>query len=224
MDEGEGSELRGRRIELGTRSRDVTASGNVRHTLGRKGRDGSPRPSRRRGADRAGVPGVRVRLPRRVRRGIGRTPSCGRERTRSAPPPSSSRTPGRGAAGSWRAGEPPRSSTRGGEGRGPGAGGGGGAQPGDGLRGVGEPDRLHRRRRDPAGGHPDPQPGGGGDPHPGRRGGRPDDGRRAGGGATRARGAPPGSAAPTPRPTRPSSWWGRRWCCRTWTAGSRAAS
>jgi len=35
-DEGEGSELRGRRIELGTRSRNVAASGNVRHTLSRK--------------------------------------------------------------------------------------------------------------------------------------------------------------------------------------------
>lgn len=35
-DEGEGSELRGRRIELGTRSRNVAASGNVRHTLNRK--------------------------------------------------------------------------------------------------------------------------------------------------------------------------------------------
>jgi lipopolysaccharide transport protein LptA len=42
VDEVEGSELRGRRIELGTRSREVTASGNVRHTLGRKGRGDRP--------------------------------------------------------------------------------------------------------------------------------------------------------------------------------------
>jgi lipopolysaccharide transport protein LptA len=38
VDEGEGSELRGRRIGLGTRSRNVTASENVRHTLARRGK------------------------------------------------------------------------------------------------------------------------------------------------------------------------------------------
>jgi lipopolysaccharide transport protein LptA len=41
-DEGEGGELRGRRIELGTRSRNVTASGNVRHTITRKGKADPP--------------------------------------------------------------------------------------------------------------------------------------------------------------------------------------
>jgi lipopolysaccharide transport protein LptA len=41
-DEGGGGELRGRRIELGTRSRNVTASGNVRHTITRKGRADPP--------------------------------------------------------------------------------------------------------------------------------------------------------------------------------------
>lgn len=41
-DEGEGGELRGRRIEIGTRSRNVTASGNVRHTITRKGRADPP--------------------------------------------------------------------------------------------------------------------------------------------------------------------------------------
>ena len=38
VDESEGSELRGRRIELGTRTRSVAAGGNVRHTLKRKGK------------------------------------------------------------------------------------------------------------------------------------------------------------------------------------------
>jgi lipopolysaccharide transport protein LptA len=42
VDEGEGSELRGRRITLGTRSRGVTASQNVRHTLARRGKASRP--------------------------------------------------------------------------------------------------------------------------------------------------------------------------------------
>ncbi len=42
VDEGEGSELRGRRIRLGTRSRNVTASENVRHTLARRGKTSRP--------------------------------------------------------------------------------------------------------------------------------------------------------------------------------------
>jgi lipopolysaccharide transport protein LptA len=42
VDEGEGSELRGRRIRLGTRSRSVAASENVRHTVTRKGKAGAP--------------------------------------------------------------------------------------------------------------------------------------------------------------------------------------
>jgi lipopolysaccharide transport protein LptA len=42
VEEGDGSELRGRRIQIGTRSRSVTASGSVRHTLG-----GGPKGSRR---------------------------------------------------------------------------------------------------------------------------------------------------------------------------------
>ena len=42
VDEGEGSELRGRRIELGTRSRNVAASENVRHTVSRKGKADRP--------------------------------------------------------------------------------------------------------------------------------------------------------------------------------------
>ncbi len=42
VDEGEGSELRGRRIQLGTRSRNVTASENVRHTLARRGKTSRP--------------------------------------------------------------------------------------------------------------------------------------------------------------------------------------
>ncbi len=36
VDEGEGSELRGRRMRLGTRTRNVAASGDVRHTLARR--------------------------------------------------------------------------------------------------------------------------------------------------------------------------------------------
>jgi lipopolysaccharide export system protein LptA len=40
VDEAEGSELRGRRIRLGTRSRSVAASEGVRHTVRRKGRAG----------------------------------------------------------------------------------------------------------------------------------------------------------------------------------------
>jgi len=40
VDEGEGSELRGRRILLGTRSRSVAASESVRHTMTRKGKAG----------------------------------------------------------------------------------------------------------------------------------------------------------------------------------------
>jgi lipopolysaccharide transport protein LptA len=42
LDEGEGSELRGRRIQLGTRSNGATATGNVRHTLARRGRTSRP--------------------------------------------------------------------------------------------------------------------------------------------------------------------------------------
>jgi lipopolysaccharide transport protein LptA len=38
VDDGEGSELRGRRMRLGTRTRNVTASGDVRHTLARRGK------------------------------------------------------------------------------------------------------------------------------------------------------------------------------------------
>lgn len=37
VDERDGSELRGRRIQMGTRSRNVTASESVRHTVGRRG-------------------------------------------------------------------------------------------------------------------------------------------------------------------------------------------
>ena len=41
VDEAEGSELRGREIRIGTRTRAVSASGNVRHTVaGKKGRGG----------------------------------------------------------------------------------------------------------------------------------------------------------------------------------------
>jgi lipopolysaccharide transport protein LptA len=42
VDEGEGSELRGRQIQLGTRSSSVTASGSVRHTLARRGKTSRP--------------------------------------------------------------------------------------------------------------------------------------------------------------------------------------
>jgi lipopolysaccharide transport protein LptA len=42
LDEAEGSELRGREIRIGTRTRAVSASGNVRHTVaGKKGRGGA---------------------------------------------------------------------------------------------------------------------------------------------------------------------------------------
>ena len=41
VDEGEGSELRGREIRIATRTRAVTASGNVRHTIPGKGRGGA---------------------------------------------------------------------------------------------------------------------------------------------------------------------------------------
>jgi lipopolysaccharide transport protein LptA len=37
VEEGDGSELRGRRIQIATRSQDVTASESVRHTVGRRG-------------------------------------------------------------------------------------------------------------------------------------------------------------------------------------------
>jgi lipopolysaccharide transport protein LptA len=40
VDEGDGSELKGKKIELSTRSRGVEASESVRHTLGRRGRTG----------------------------------------------------------------------------------------------------------------------------------------------------------------------------------------
>jgi lipopolysaccharide transport protein LptA len=38
VDEGDGSELRARRMRVGTRAQDVTASGDVRHTLARRGK------------------------------------------------------------------------------------------------------------------------------------------------------------------------------------------
>lgn len=41
VDEAEGSELRGREIRIGTRTRAVTASGNVRHAVAGKGRGGA---------------------------------------------------------------------------------------------------------------------------------------------------------------------------------------
>ena len=42
VDEGEGTELRGRRMRLGTRTQNVTASGDVRHTLSRRGKAARP--------------------------------------------------------------------------------------------------------------------------------------------------------------------------------------
>jgi lipopolysaccharide transport protein LptA len=44
LDEAEGSELRGREIRIGTRTRAVSASGNVRHSLAGKGRGGRAGP------------------------------------------------------------------------------------------------------------------------------------------------------------------------------------
>jgi lipopolysaccharide transport protein LptA/LPS export ABC transporter protein LptC len=41
-DEEQGSDLRGQRIEVGTRTQNVSASGNVRHTLTRRGRAARP--------------------------------------------------------------------------------------------------------------------------------------------------------------------------------------
>ncbi len=41
VDEAEGSELRGREIRIGTRTRTLAASGNVRHTIAGKGRGGA---------------------------------------------------------------------------------------------------------------------------------------------------------------------------------------
>ncbi len=41
VDEAEGSELRGREIRIGTRTRGVNAVGNVRHTIAAKGRGGA---------------------------------------------------------------------------------------------------------------------------------------------------------------------------------------
>jgi hypothetical protein len=38
VDENEGSELRGRRIQIWTRTRNVAASENVRHTVSRRGK------------------------------------------------------------------------------------------------------------------------------------------------------------------------------------------
>jgi LPS export ABC transporter protein LptC/lipopolysaccharide transport protein LptA len=43
-DEAQGGELRGREIRLGTRSRSVSATGDVRHTIPRRGKAGSPGP------------------------------------------------------------------------------------------------------------------------------------------------------------------------------------
>ncbi len=43
-DEAQGGELRGREIRLGTRSRSVSATDNVRHTIPRRGKAGSPGP------------------------------------------------------------------------------------------------------------------------------------------------------------------------------------
>jgi LPS export ABC transporter protein LptC/lipopolysaccharide transport protein LptA len=43
-DEAQGGELRGREIRLGTRSRTVSATDNVRHTIPRRGKQGSPGP------------------------------------------------------------------------------------------------------------------------------------------------------------------------------------
>ena len=61
VDEAEGSELRGREIRIGTRTRAVSASGNVRHSVaGKKGRGGA-RCLRRPGADGVRLPRVRVR-------------------------------------------------------------------------------------------------------------------------------------------------------------------
>jgi lipopolysaccharide transport protein LptA len=50
VDEGEGSELRGREIRVATRTRGLSASGNVRHSVGGKGRSrpglfGGPEPT-----------------------------------------------------------------------------------------------------------------------------------------------------------------------------------
>jgi lipopolysaccharide transport protein LptA len=42
LDEGDGGELRGKVIRVFTRSRDVAASGSVRHTVGRRGRPARP--------------------------------------------------------------------------------------------------------------------------------------------------------------------------------------
>ena len=108
-DEGEGGELRGRRIELGTRSRNVTASGNVRHTITRKGKAArrASWAATSRPCSSAGSSETETHGSHRADRGrllVGREVRA---------PVSSSTSRGRGDAGSRRAGERPRSSTRG---------------------------------------------------------------------------------------------------------------
>ena len=176
VDEAEGSELRGREIRIGTRTRAVAASGNVRHS--RRG-EGASGPVRGPAADRVRVPRVRVRaadahgaLPRerarppRDRRGAGTTDHA--------------RRAGAGAEAHARDGRfylgaasPAREGCR------EGAGGGRGAQPRAAVRGGEEPHRVHGRRGDPPGRHPDAQPRGDRAADEGRRDGRAAAGRRA---------------------------------------------
>ena len=83
-DEAQGSELRGREIELGTRSGDVSARENVRHRSragrrrARRGR--SPATSRR-----SSCAGTSTTTRRRSRPATRTTRSCARATTRSAP-------------------------------------------------------------------------------------------------------------------------------------------
>ena len=225
VDEGEGSELRGRRIGLGTRSRGVTASENVRHTVARGGR--RARRGMLGGEEPAvlAVPRVRLRRRRRGRPATGRTRCCARAGTRSARRRSSLEEQARGAPAAHRerghvsvlhprpekgaAKEPAAVEARSREMV---------------YEEAREPDRLHRGReirqgdiRPGARRRPSRSPKDGGD---GRTlvAGEPVEVQQ---GERRATGA---ARRPTPRPTRRWCWWGRRSSCRTPTGGSRAAS
>jgi lipopolysaccharide export system protein LptA len=175
VDEAEGSELRGREIRIGTRTRAVSASGNVRHTVAGKGKGGA-------GLLRGPEPTVFVcrdfefdpqtRTARYRENALARS---GTDEVRAPlitldePGPGLRRMSGAAPAG--------------GEGGHEGASARRGAQPRDAVRGGEEPHRVHGRRGDPAGRHPDPQPRGDRAADEGRRDDRPPAGGRARGGA-----------------------------------------
>ncbi len=222
VDEAQGGELRAREIRIGTRSRAVAASENVRHTTGRREKGGRG-PARRGRADGGAVPAVRLRRRDARRRATVRHAlmRSGKDEIRAPlieieePVGGARRLTASGGVGSVA----PPAGHEGGE-AGPAA--DRDAQPRAGLRREGAAGRVHGRRRDPAGRHPDQEPRG----DRAAERGREDDRARA---RRRARRGAPGraprdaaSGARTRRATRRSCWSARRSCCRTRTAGSRA--